>query len=353
MVFLGPSNELLAMNIGFNQKTEGIETILPEIQARLPGREHAQQLAATIHSYRIQEYARCLVLAGDLPINEVEAALTARSDGAKSGELYTPDELTSRALMSLMPFEHSAHHIAKLEGYVNGILRDCSRRCARFLAAHPGEDPFLLLTEALSSMVDARTLSIMSGASRKWREWTPEFRMDDKKVIEAQRTLPGVNEAALPKLLEKYEDPSSPDAFIGAVKLGHHDIIHILLRRGLLDQDEAFVLGFTMGTARGVDIDNQASRFKEILNKEYHEPYRIPLIKLPAFDLGIQCARASQCSDIFTTPLTDPKYLNMSVGALRAHCGITDQVLEHFFRLERHSVPHSFESLRLPYFSLD
>ena len=46
------------------------------------------------------------------------------------------------------------------------------------------------------------------------------------------------------------ETPSSPISFSGAVDLYNHDIIHILLNRGMEVKDEAMVIGFTMGNSQ-------------------------------------------------------------------------------------------------------
>lgn len=45
------------------------------------------------------------------------------------------------------------------------------------------------------------------------------------------------------------ENPKSPIAMAGAVDLYNHDIIHILLDRGMDTKDEAMVIGFTMGNS--------------------------------------------------------------------------------------------------------
>ena len=45
------------------------------------------------------------------------------------------------------------------------------------------------------------------------------------------------------------ENPSSPISLTGAVGLDNHDIIHILLDRGMDVLDEAMVIGFTMGNS--------------------------------------------------------------------------------------------------------
>ena len=43
------------------------------------------------------------------------------------------------------------------------------------------------------------------------------------------------------------ENPKSPFHLHGAVTLHDHDHIHVLLGRGQANDDEAFVIGFTMG----------------------------------------------------------------------------------------------------------
>ena len=45
------------------------------------------------------------------------------------------------------------------------------------------------------------------------------------------------------------ENPKSPISLTGAIDLYHHDIIHILLNRGMEVKDEAVVIGFTMGNS--------------------------------------------------------------------------------------------------------
>ena len=47
------------------------------------------------------------------------------------------------------------------------------------------------------------------------------------------------------------ENPNSPISLTGAIDLENHDIIHILLERGMDIMDEAMVIGFTMGNSTG------------------------------------------------------------------------------------------------------
>jgi len=47
------------------------------------------------------------------------------------------------------------------------------------------------------------------------------------------------------------ENPNSPISLTGAIDLENHDLIHILLDRGMEIRDEAMVIGFTMGNSTG------------------------------------------------------------------------------------------------------
>ena len=45
------------------------------------------------------------------------------------------------------------------------------------------------------------------------------------------------------------ENPNSPISLTGAINLDNHDLIHILLDKGMDIRDEALVIGFTMGNS--------------------------------------------------------------------------------------------------------
>ncbi len=185
--------------------------------------------------------------------------------------------------------------------------------------------------------------------TQKWGEWYPGLDTDDCTLGEILDSLPGVSEQQLPKILFQYEDPRSPEAFIGAVPLERHDIIHVLLGRGLLDQDEAFVLGFTMGTCRGGAPDEQVRAMLEALTRKYPEPYRISNSKAAAFTLGIRCAEEmTGCRDIFGAELEAEKFGGVSIGELRRQFGIDRKSLKQYYRKEALEIPDSLESARLP-----
>ena len=62
----------------------------------------------------------------------------------------------------------------------------------------------------------------------------------------------------IPLIIKLVENPNynTSKLFGGAVDLFTHDCVHVLLGRGLLVKDEAFVIGYTMGYALGLKLGN-------------------------------------------------------------------------------------------------
>ena len=56
----------------------------------------------------------------------------------------------------------------------------------------------------------------------------------------------------VPLIIKLTENPKyfTSKLFTGAVDLFTHDCIHVVLGRGLLPKDEAFVIGYTMGSGK-------------------------------------------------------------------------------------------------------
>ncbi len=87
----------------------------------------------------------------------------------------------------------------------------------------------------------------------------------------------GARQQEIPLLIRLMENPkySLPGVtlFHGAVDLKAHDRIHILLGRGLLTEDEAFTIGFTMGSTKRVSRTEEWL-FGLIARRLYPVPYR-------------------------------------------------------------------------------
>lgn len=95
------------------------------------------------------------------------------------------------------------------------------------------------------------------------------------------------NQSDIPLIVRLFENPSSPIALPGKINLHDHDCLHILLGLGLTPQDEAFILGFTMGN------DDRTKRwhiqfFKFLAQYIYPRKYQFNRHELNIFDLGFE-----------------------------------------------------------------
>ncbi len=178
-----------------------------------------------------------------------------------------------------------------------------------------------------------------------WLAWYPGIENDHLSVEEVIASMPAAPEAAIPWIVRLFENPSSWLRFRGAVDLEDHDVLHVLLGRGLQDQDEAFVLGFAMGTAKRISW-LQYRAFRWVVTRLYPEPYRIPDFLLPAFDLGVQCGRETGNKNLYRQQLKRLRPLTLADA--RREAGIDLQVLRRYYELEQQTIPFTIASLRLP-----
>ena len=83
------------------------------------------------------------------------------------------------------------------------------------------------------------------------------------------------------------ENPKSPFHLHGAATLHDHDHIHVLLRRGQANDDEAFVIGFTMGNDDRTK-SWESKLFKFISRWLYPKGERFTKKQLKIFDSGFK-----------------------------------------------------------------
>jgi hypothetical protein len=112
----------------------------------------------------------------------------------------------------------------------------------------------------------------------------------------------------------------------------------------LLDQDEAFVVGFTMGNASKYrDADGVVMR--QALAQWYPEPFRIFGAKLDTFDLGVQTGKNMGVPDISQIPIEE--LTSQTVGSAREDLKLSVEQLRRIYAFEKNRNPSSIESGRL------
>jgi len=181
--------------------------------------------------------------------------------------------------------------------------------------------------------------------TRSWKRWFPGLDNDHLTLREVLATLPAAPPQAIPWIVRTFENPRGWLRLHGAVDLTIHDRIHVLLGRGLLDQDEAFVIGFTMGATKAVSRLERAF-FKYVVSHVYPDPYRIPPRILAAYDLGLEAGRTLDARNIHLALRDD--MLDRPLGEVRRELGVDSQRLREFYARERAALPDTPASRRLP-----
>ena len=180
--------------------------------------------------------------------------------------------------------------------------------------------------------------------TRFWTRWYPGLENDDRMVGDVLDTLPGFAADDVPAIVRAFENPASPLKLPGACTLAQHDVLHILLGRGLVDQDEAFVIGFTAG-ADPTFSDQDTARYKYAFGM-YPEPYCIRGQDLVAFDLGLEAAHSMPVQDLCRMDVAAAR--QQSIGEVRRQFGIVKSVLYGIYATEQQKIPGTPWSNRLP-----
>jgi len=177
-----------------------------------------------------------------------------------------------------------------------------------------------------------------------WSDWNPGLDNDHLSLQQVLNSMPAAEAEQIPWQVRVLENPSSPVAFPGAITLQRHDAIHALLGRGLSNQDEAFVIGYTMGAASKIR-GWQFSVFRFVASVLYPKPYRFKRSDLLAFDLGFAQGQRSPTRDLHCVPLET--YGEVSLAQLRRELKIDVHALHAAYRAERIYLPHTAASRRL------
>jgi hypothetical protein len=215
------------------------------------------------------------------------------------------------------------------------------------LAAHaPDREGVLTRFDAQAALeLPAGATKTSDTQTSDWWEWFPGLDNDARTLREVLAELPAAPATAIPWIVRLFENPVGWLRLHGAIHLKDHDMIHVLLGRGLLDQDEAFVIGFTMGSTKAVSWAERAW-FRFVVSRLYPEPYRISQRMLAAYDLGLEAGRELDVKDLHRVLRDD--MLDRPLGAVRRELGIDSRRLREFYARERIALPGTLASSRLP-----
>ena len=182
-----------------------------------------------------------------------------------------------------------------------------------------------------------------------WRDWIVP--LECRKVTLARALESAQHLAAqqrdIPLIVQLCENPKYDVpglGFHGAVTLHDHDCIHALLGRGLLPKDEAFVIGFTMGSTNRVST-TQEKLYEWASRYLYPKPYRFRESDIQVFRDAVRLGYISDCQPLSTVDYDSRR--NEQLGKIRADLGIETDLLRAYYGIERRRYPRSKASQRL------
>jgi len=149
----------------------------------------------------------------------------------------------------------------------------------------------------------------------------------------------------VPLIIRLTENPEyfTSRLFTGAVDLFTHDCVHIILGRGLLTKDEAFVIGYTMGSARKMRRWRR-NLFMWVCKHLYPEGYKFGEEERFVFYNGVMAG--SKC-DVDLSEVVFNELLNYELAEIRHLLGVDGELLRCYYCTEKKLFKDSEESKRL------
>ncbi|MGK7916676.1 MAG: hypothetical protein AB4038_14210 [Prochloraceae cyanobacterium] len=142
-----------------------------------------------------------------------------------------------------------------------------------------------------------------------------------------------VNEQSdIPFIVWLLENPHSLVALPGKITLYNHDCLHILLERDLSLEDEAFVIGFTMGN----DIQTKSfdlEIYKFLAKLLYPQKYKFNSHHFKFFNLGFSYGRNLEIKNL--NQINFRKYKDKTIAEVRKLFGIKLEELRLMRKLEK------------------
>lgn len=183
------------------------------------------------------------------------------------------------------------------------------------------------------------------------RKWFLPLSQSDLSLGEAKDEMNKIalDQEDIPLLVKLVENPDydflpGVDIFSGATGLETHDYIHLLLGRGVLPKDEAFVLGFTMGSTNRVGAIEE-KLYGIFTRYLYPKHYRFSDDDFAVYKDAVRLGYISDCTPLHEVKYED--YLDKSLKEVRESLGIESALLQAYYEIEAKRYPDSFESQRL------
>lgn len=183
-----------------------------------------------------------------------------------------------------------------------------------------------------------------------YRDWHIPLSRDAITLRAARESLAqvGAGQQEIPLMIQLVENPKfripGLTLFHGAVDLQQHDCIHIILGRGLLDMDEAFTIGFTMGSTCKVTTTEE-NLFALIAKHLYPKVYQFNADNIAVFRDAVRLGYISSAQPL--DEIDFEPFMDRPLREIRDAIGLETALLRAYYEIERCRYPQSQASQRL------
>jgi hypothetical protein len=190
----------------------------------------------------------------------------------------------------------------------------------------------------------------MSSNSITPENWHIPVSVQEMPLGEAYDSLKkiGLRQEQIPFIVQLVENPRYElpgiEIFPGAADLPTHDCIHILLGRGLASIDEAFVLGYTMGSTNRLNATEEAL-YTFFAKNLYPEGYKFGDDEVRVFRDAVRLAYIAGSASL--AEIDYRQHYDKTLKELRQQLGIDEGLLRAYYSLEKRRFPTHAASQRL------
>jgi hypothetical protein len=180
-----------------------------------------------------------------------------------------------------------------------------------------------------------------------WHIPLSEQHMTLREAYASLKTI-GLRQEQIPFIVQLVENPRFElpglEIFPGATDLPTHDCIHILLGRGLASIDEAFVLGYTMGSTNRLNATEEAL-YTFFAKNLYPEGYKFGDDEVRVFRDAVRLAYIAGSASL--AEVDYGQHYDKTLQELRHELGIDQELLRAYYSLEKKRFPTHAASQRL------
>lgn len=151
--------------------------------------------------------------------------------------------------------------------------------------------------------------------------------LDSLTLKTAYESLQGDPPSKIPFIVWLFENPNSPIALPGCIDLYGHDCLHLILKQGFTPENEAYVLGFTMGNDTSTNCLHLVV-FLLVAQVFYPGHYRLRPANIPAFMQGLVVGRQTRTRNL--NQCAFKQWESQALKEIRAEIGLElENVVEH------------------------